>query len=79
MVPQGRFAHAPHWHDARSTSLMRETTRFDAKQPYFEFQHDEQAKQSEATPLLRKLCAAWLDPLYRELEAGEEKSFHHAR
>jgi len=48
---------------------MRETALADAKQPYITFQSDSRDKQERATPLLRQLSAALLDPLYRELEA----------
>ena len=48
---------------------MRTAAAADAKRPYLPFESDSRDKQDRATPRLRELSAALLDPLYQQLEA----------
>jgi hypothetical protein len=54
---------------AEDLELMKSAAEFDAKNPYFAFESDSAAKQSEASPAIRKICEELLFPLYERLEA----------
>jgi hypothetical protein len=47
---------------------MQHAARLDAKNPYFEFQSDSEAKRASARPAVVDLCDSLLMPLYARLE-----------
>ncbi len=56
------------WSEAE-IDAMKAKTRFDAKTPSMCFSDDRSRKQSEATDLVRRMAATWVEPAYAQLEA----------
>lgn len=54
--------------DPSSRATLQNAAKWDAKNPYFEFTSDAEAKQKEATPQLREHINEWATPHYLELE-----------
>jgi hypothetical protein len=80
-LPQAVFTQLPeHFglrYGADQLARMRETARFDAKQPERPFAADSEAKRRNASAEIRDLAASLLVPLYARLEAlrlGESAS-----
>ena len=62
----------PHFgvtYDERERDIMRTAARYDAKAPSFEFSSDSEAKQRDATELIRTAAERHLGGIYRRLEA----------
>lgn len=54
---------------------MRQATLRDAKNPWFEFQDDTQAKQSQVTEAMRALATEHIEPAYQRLEVLNQRLF----
>ena len=54
---------------AAELDRMRSVAAFDAKEPSRPFSADAAEKQRAATPLLREMCARWVEPVYAQLAA----------
>jgi len=48
---------------------MRKVSEFNSKTPQLFFEPDTERKQTEATEAARRAAAAWVDPIYEQLEA----------
>ena len=62
----------PHFevtYDECERDIMRAAARYDAKAPSFEFSSDSEAKQRDATELIRTFAERHLGGVHRRLEA----------